>query len=300
MRDAVPWQFPEGFVRLRRALDFWENEADWDCEGFNWIEARDHPHALRTALISGALSAFVMTEEGRLHAVPNGLWRGTYLWGEAYETYLVKVDLERGTTLGYLCLKRQDVADLWRAKGTQQKKQPEIRADTANAILDECPTIGLVVLASLDKIKHLSKGEIDAWLISKWPQSLQGAWPERDSNSSFVPSIARQINRVIRGMDSVAVTWAGSKPTDPAMTELANAMPLMAAALYVFRRARSGDFDHGPTRRVQPDRMEGELRKILTIDAESKGSSPLFRTLAQIAIPSEKVPGGGRRWTPLS
>lgn len=291
--NQVSWQFPEGFVRMRSALYYWENEGRWDHEKIDWIKVRDNPHELRNALAEGRLTAHVMTEQGKLDPVPTAPWRGNYLWAETYSTGLVKVDLERGRTVGYLCVKREDIELLWALKNPQKGPRLSLSSDASRSLSNECPTIGLVVAALTGGKASLPKKQIDGWLLENWPKQLPAALP--DKGGSSVPSIARQINRVIRGISSVAATWKDVAPSDPVAAELATSFPILCAALEVFRRARSGDFDSGPSRLVLPSRVEAEIRKLVAIEAESKGSKSFLETLSRIAVPLEKVAGGGRR-----
>lgn len=291
MRDMVMWQFPAGFVYLKRAVDFWENGGRWDKEGgFDWFAKRNSPHDLRNALINGALTAFTLTEDGRLHPVPAWPWSGRTLWGEVYSTGLVNVDLELGRVAGYLCVKRQDIENLWGGAPSQKSPNEKIETATVEAVLAECPALGLVVQALADDIDRTSQKKVYAWLSQVGPARLKVEWPE---GSSAFPSLVRQINGVIRLIDR-RTTWIAPFPTDTHVADLAAFAPLLGAAVEVFRLCQSGAVGHGPTRIVQPTKVEAMLRERVAPVDDTRDARRLLSGIAKLAIPDDKVSGGGR------
>lgn len=98
----VPLLIPQDRLRLNAALD-WFHTGHSDHAGFDWIAERvrrDHP--VRTALASGTLKAWLLTEKGYQILVPLELWTGQFLWQEAYSTALVTARIGDRAVTGYL------------------------------------------------------------------------------------------------------------------------------------------------------------------------------------------------------
>lgn len=296
MRSTIMWQFPTGFVRLKRALDFWGNGGQWDTEGFDWITARHLPHPLRSALIDGDLTASVMSEDGRLDVIPVSLWRGMYLWGEAYSTGLVNVHLDRHQVTGYLCIEQAAVNKLWKGRSESKPQRAFLAQEVIGSVQSECPPLGLVVQAVATNVETGNTKVVQNWLRTTWPEVLHAVWPTRndDGDKSF-PSLALQVSAAIRTFNAVRPKWTAPPPDEPTLAALLEWSPLLAAALEVFRRCKRGDLDFGPTGRVLPSKAELEIRALLEdIDAGDRGRR-LLKCIAQLTIPAEKVSGGGRQ-----
>lgn len=291
MRAGVSRQLPDGFVRLRRALDFWEY-GRWDAEGIDWFDIGKRPHGLRSAAISGAVPVFAMMESGHMYPVPAWLWSGTYLWGEAYSTGLVNVSIDRGRVAGYLCVKRLDVERLKVDQGASVTGSASVDLVTVMAIAAEAPAIGLVALALAQNVERSTEPEVYGWLSTVGPKLLDVRWPGRDEVG--FPSVVRQINAVIRHIEVHPARWIGPPPVDPFVAELIAIAPVLGAAMEVYRLCRAGTVGNAPSGMVKPSEAETELRKFVVPIVGSRDATRFFQRVSKIAIPADRVSGGGR------
>jgi hypothetical protein len=291
MRNDVPLKAPSHLKLLRHAIDYWEYRR-WDERWIDWYAIREKPHALRMALVDGTLEASLLTVQGTLHSVPASQWSNGRLWGEAYEASLTTVLLQQHRVNGYLYVDRKRVEALRDADDSQ----PDVPPDEVIGIVErEAPPIGLILRALCGDVGRSRAGVVDSWLRDAWPDALNDVWPRRlDRDALNSPSMARDINYIIRTMPQVPLVWSGERPADPKMSELATRYPLIAASVEVFRLCRDGDLDDFGDK-VTASKARDELGKRVPIPPGSTLAAELFRRLAKIAIPDEKVTGGGRR-----
>lgn len=291
MVNDVPLQAPSHLKLLRHAIDYWEYRR-WDERWIDWYAIREKPHALRTALVDGTLEASLLTEQGTLHSVPPSQWSNGRLWGEAYQTSLTTVLLQNHRVDGYLYVDRRQVEALRDAADPR----PAIPPDEVIRIVEhEAPPIGLILRALSVDIRRDRTGVVDAWLRDEWPDALNDVWPNRlDREALNFPSMARDINYIIRKMPEVPLAWSGERPADLTMSQLVTSYPLIAASFEVFRLCRDGKLDDFGDK-VTASRARDELGKRVPIPPGSMIAAELFRRLAKITIPDEKVTGGGRR-----
>lgn len=295
MRRWVPIELPVHLVRLHKALDFWKYKGKWDSSGFDWITIRQHgSHPLRTALINDQLSGFAFTEAGEIVEIPPSIWGGPSLWSAAYETGLTNVPLRGRIATGYLCVDRRQLEELWRGESSNKNVDAETILDLALAerVAAECPTIGVVAKAAAMKQEASTFVTVDTWLRNEWPESLNHAWPARDVNHP-TPSIARQLNLTIRRVGNVPLKWIAAEPEDELVFDLKQSLPILAAALEVHRLCKSGALDDRG--KVYPAAARRELEKRVGPRQTSGLGNELFRAIAQLVVPDDKVSGGGRK-----
>lgn len=168
-------------------------------------------------------------------------------------------------------------------------------AEMIEIVAAEAPAIGLILRALSGNIEIDRVVVVDTWLRDAWPDALNDLWPDRGGrNAGKSPSIAKDINHIIRTMPQVQLSWSGNPSTDASARELAVHYPLIAAALEVSRLCSCGDLDDFGDK-VTATKSFGELAKRVPIPRGSTLAEGLFRRLAKICIPDEKVTGGGRR-----
>jgi hypothetical protein len=283
---------PKHLENLYRALDYWHSDGRWDVRGgFNWIYVRAQArHPVRVALAEGDLGAYLFQENGMLEPIPAYLWNGTHLWGEADSSALVNVELSRGLVSGYLLVERSAVELFWAHwRETLQTRSP-LSPHVISAVQSENPAIGVALAA-------LESGEVDGspvkrvgtWLREHWPDSLHAFWPGRDKDAP-TPLVAKHIITVIRYATAKPFKWTGESPADDVLADLADKFPIVAAALEVTRLCRTGELDHNKGGTVLPGRAQLNIAKRTVPSA----AGPLLVSAAAIAIPDDKVSGGGR------
>lgn len=302
----MPLQAPSHLVPLRHAIDYWEY-GRWDERWIDWYKIRANPHPLRTALVDGTLEASLLTEQGTLHSVPPSQWSNGRLWGEAYQTGLTTVLLQQHRVDGYLFVDRRQVEALRDAAAPRpvvppdevievvEHEGPPTPDELIGVVEQEAPPIGLILRALSVDIRRDRSGVVDAWLRDEWPDALNDVWPNRlDRDALNSPSMARDINYIIRKMPEVQLAWIGKRPADLTLSQLVASYPLIAASFEVFRLCRDGELDDFGDK-VTASRARDELGKRVSFRPGSMLAAELFRRLAKITIPDEKVTGGGRR-----
>lgn len=291
MHLSVPLLPPSHLVTLRQALDYWHH-GNWDDWGFDWVPARSQKlHPLRVALAKGDIAASLFSEDGTLEPIPKYLWNGNLVWGEAYESSLVNVQLNRGICSGYMTVDRVVIETLRTRSQSNQKDHGPLPQSVVEAIMSENAAIGLAVEALQTEEMHRSPEKtVEEWLRVNWLESLHAPWPNPASGGR-APSLARQINVVIRHGLKLPYKWLGEPPKDDTLAALTNRLPVLAAALAVSRLCRTGELDHNKGGTVLPRVAQSHIVKLTSPPA----MRPLLECAAAIAIPDDKVSGGGRK-----